>query len=148
MAYCDYDYYKNSYFGNLLKEEDFPRLSKRASDKIDFFTFGHLTITADGAIKYTWDSAREFHIEELPEHTQTKVKEACCALAEKIADFETANQTIRAAGGIGISSVSSGSESISFGGNSAMIGEAEAQRAYSAIVREYLSGTGLLYAGI
>lgn len=148
MAYCDFEYYKNSYFGNQIKEEDFPRLSKRASDKIDFFTFGHLAVASDGAIKYTWDSAREFHVEELAEGIQEKVKDATCALAEKIADIEKANQTIRDAGGVGISSVSSGSESISFSNNSAIISESETTKAYYYIVKEYLSGTGLLYAGI
>lgn len=147
MAYCDFEYYKNSYFGNQIKEEDFPRLAKRASDKIDFFTFGHLAVASDGAIKYTWDSAREFHVEELAEGIQEKVKDSTCALAEKIADIEAANKTIREAGGAGISSVSSGSESIHFG-NSAVISESEQQKALYAIVRDHLSGTGLLYAGI
>lgn len=147
MAYCDYDYYKSEYLGVVISESDFPRLAKRASDRIDFFTFGHLNVKADGTIQYTWEDAREFHIEELAENVQNKVKEACCALAEKISDIEAANKTIRDAGGAGISSVSSGSESISFG-NSAMISESEQQKALYAIVREYLSGTGLLYAGL
>ena len=34
MAYADYDFYLNTYFGNAVPEEDFPRLSDRASDYI------------------------------------------------------------------------------------------------------------------
>lgn len=148
MAYCDFEYYKNTYFGNLIKEIDFPRLAKRASDKIDAFTFGHLHITSEGIIKYTWENSREFNVEDISESVQNKVKDACCALAEKIADIEIANQTIRSAGGAGISSVSSGSESISFGNSVAVVSNSEIQKACYSIVREYLAGTGLLYAGI
>jgi len=144
MIYCDYDFYKNEYLGVVISESDFPRLAKRASDKIDFFTFNHLHVN-DGVIKYTWEDCREFHVEDLPERIQTKVKECCCALAEKLADLEVANETIRSAGGAGISSVSSGSESISFSANA--ISESEMNKACDVIVREYLTGTNLLYAG-
>ncbi len=38
--YADYDFYLNSYFGNAIAEEDFPRLSERASDYIRAATQG------------------------------------------------------------------------------------------------------------
>lgn len=145
MVFCDFEYYKTVYMGNLLTEADFPRLAKRASDKIDAMTFNHLHVK-DGIIKYTWEDCREFHIEDLSETVQEKVKDCCCAIAEKIGDLEKANETIRTAGGSGISSVSSGSESISF--SSSGISESEMQKVYMSIAREYLSGTGLLYAGL
>lgn len=47
MAYADYDFYLNSYFGNAISEEDFPRLSERASDYIRAATSG-LSDTVDG----------------------------------------------------------------------------------------------------
>ena len=40
MAYADYDFYLNSYFGNAVAMEDFPRLSERASDYIRAATQG------------------------------------------------------------------------------------------------------------
>lgn len=40
MAYVDYDFYLNAYFGNAVSEEDFPRLSERASDYIRAATQG------------------------------------------------------------------------------------------------------------
>lgn len=40
MAYCDYDFYLNHYFGNAIMETDFQRLSERASDYIRGATQG------------------------------------------------------------------------------------------------------------
>lgn len=127
---CDYEFYKNKYFGNVIAEHDFPRLCERASDKLDMLTFGRL---ADG----------------LPqdEKIAVKVQKAVCALAEKIADIESANATIRQSGGSVVSSVSSGSESISFKSDTS-ITEVEQDKICYAIARDYLSGTGLLYAGL
>ena len=47
MAYCDYDFYLNVYFGSDIAEEDFPRLAGRASDYIRAATRG-LSDTAEG----------------------------------------------------------------------------------------------------
>lgn len=38
--YADYDFYLNSYYGNAIAVEDFPRLSERASDYIRAATEG------------------------------------------------------------------------------------------------------------
>lgn len=38
--YADYDFYLNAYLGNAISEEDFPRLSERASDYIRASTEG------------------------------------------------------------------------------------------------------------
>lgn len=40
MAYCDYNFYRDAYFGDVIAEEDFPRLSERASDYIRAATQG------------------------------------------------------------------------------------------------------------
>lgn len=131
MLICDYGYYKNAYYGNLIAEEDFARLSKRASDKINAFTFWRIS-----------------DIGLLDLSVQEKVKDACCALAEKIHDIELSNKAVREVGGAGVSSVSSGSESISFGNASSVMNEVEVDKIYYSIVKEYLTGTGLLFAGI
>lgn len=49
MAYCDYDFYKNEYLGNVVAEVDFPRLAERASEKIDMLTFERIE-EVDGRI--------------------------------------------------------------------------------------------------
>ena len=42
MAYADYAYYTGTYYGTL-PEEDFSRLSRRASTYLDQATLGHIT---------------------------------------------------------------------------------------------------------
>lgn len=130
MAYCDYTFYKSEYLGNVITETDFPRLIERASEKLDALTFDRLT---DG----------------LPDDTRTakRIKKAVCALAEKIADFELADATLRNNGGLAVSSVSSGSESIHYASN-AVVSEKDQNKELYNTVREYLSDTGLLYAGL
>lgn len=115
MAYTDYEFYKNRYFGTIIPEADFPRISERASEEIDRLTNKRL---------------RKWVPED--EADAADVQKAVCALAESLYYSETlvsagmagiggitqADGTIR---GKVISSISSGSESRSFdtGGTSA-----------------------------
>lgn len=110
MAYADYKFYTES-FGNVVPETDFPRLAERASDFVDTMTFDRL-------------------VDGLPtnERSQKRIKKAICSLAEKMYQIELAekNATDAAVSGtstaIGsggsttgiVTSVSSGSESISY----------------------------------
>jgi len=68
MAYADYDFYLNTYFGNAVSEEDFPRLSERASDHVRAATRG-ISDTVDG-----WQ--------------MDAVKKASCAVADALLDEE------------------------------------------------------------
>ena len=43
MAYADYEYYKETYLGRLIPGDAFPRAIKKASQYIDYFTFGRIT---------------------------------------------------------------------------------------------------------
>ena len=111
MAYADYEFYTTSYFGSVVPETDFPRLAERASDFVDTMTFDRL-------------------VDGLPtdERSQKRIKKAVCSLAELMYQIELAekNATNAAVSGtstaIGsggsttgvITSVSSGSESISY----------------------------------
>lgn len=69
MAYADYEFYKTVYRGTL-SEEDFVRLSERASDYID------------GRTGYILKSAG------IPDELAERVQKACCAVAETIRDNE------------------------------------------------------------
>lgn len=108
MAYTDYEFYTTKYYGDTVPESEFPKYADRASDRIDMITFDRL---ADG----------------LPENDRanTKVQKAVCAVADalyqidqiKKASMETVGTVAREDGtvtGKAISSVSSGSESISY----------------------------------
>lgn len=110
MAYADYKFYTES-FGNVMPETEFPRLAERASDFIDAMTFDRL-------------------VDGLPtnERSQKRIKKAVCSLAELMYQIELAekNATNAAVSGTSIAigpggsttgivtSVSSGSESISY----------------------------------
>lgn len=69
MAYADYEFYTNVYYGDQISEEDFPRLSERASDYIRGVTNG----ISD---KVTGDNLEA-------------VKKAMCAIAEVIQSEST-----------------------------------------------------------
>lgn len=110
MAYVDYDFYTTSYFGSVVPQSDFPRVAERASDFVDTMTFDRL-------------------VGGLPsdERSQKRIKKAVCALVDKIYELDLAEKnSVAAADGntttVGnngsttgiITSVSSGSESISY----------------------------------
>ena len=63
--YADYTYYTEVY-GGAMPETDFDRLARRASAYLDGVTFGRIQA-------------------EMPEVILTKVKDACCAVADAYA---------------------------------------------------------------
>ena len=66
MAYADYEFYTNEYFGNSISADDFPRLSARASDYVYSYTQG------------LSDTVKDKDLE--------MVKKATCAVAEVLLD--------------------------------------------------------------
>lgn len=161
MAYVDYQFYTEKYYGDTVPESDFTKYAERASDRIDTITFDRL-------------------ISGLPddERAKTKVQKAVCAVADylyqidevKKASMSTVGTITMEDGtvtGKMVSSVSSGSESISYAtGSSSASGGAESIYGQAAvdkkvenvllyqIAAEYLSGVTdkkgicLLYAGL
>ncbi len=111
MAYADYEFYKTSFFGNVVPESDFMRFSERASDFIDLLTFDRLTDVLPG-----------------DERQQKRIKKAVCAAADILYRIDIAEQNASAAAATGtattlpgggtttgiVTSVSSGSESRSY----------------------------------
>ena len=110
MAYADYEFYTTSYFGSVVPEADFPRVAERASDFVDLMTSDRL-------------------VDGLPtnKRAQKRIKKAVCSLAELMYQIElaeknainqaSANVTDINVGNIStgvVTSVSSGSESISY----------------------------------
>lgn len=109
MAYADYIFYTES-FGNVVPETDFSRLAERASDFIDTMTFNRL-------------------VDGLPtnERSRKRIEKAVCSLTELMYQIELAEKnainqasasvTDTNVGGKStgvVTSVSSGSESISY----------------------------------
>ena len=137
MAYADYEYYKDTYLGNLITEADFPRLSLRASSFLDYYTQGKASKNAD----------------------LDALKMACCAVAEQYQAVDTAqslaSKSLTAAlsdssGELQSQTVGSWSKSYRSGGESAAqaaTAAASARSLLSAAAAQYLAGTGLLYRG-
>ena len=118
MAYADFTYYTNTYFGTAIAESDFPRLALRASAVIDRITFQRAVLEVTYA---------------------DKVKMAMCAVAEEIQTQEQSN------GADGIVSESQGQYSVSYGANSNRTKANEAK--FENAARLWLDGTFLMFAG-
>ncbi len=156
MGYVTYDYYKSIYGEDSMPETDFNRLAWEACRKVDTLTLNKL--------KFAYP---------VDEDSSEAVKRCVCELIEIAGQIEAASK--RASEGQGyimdesgalrgkvVSSVSSGSESISYTAKaeqSTEIDEAardpkKREELYRDKVREYLSlvpdsnGVNLLYAGI
>ena len=108
MAYTDYAFYTNEYYGDVVPETDFPKYADRASDRIDTITFDRL---ADG----------------LPSDSRAnkKVQKAVCSVAEALYQIDSVkNALLNNLGtvetedgkvtGKTVSSVTAGSESITY----------------------------------
>lgn len=103
--YADYDFYLNRYFGDVVSEEDFPRLSERASDYIRAATQG-ISDKVDG-----WQLEA--------------VKKASCAIADVLLDESVMTAGVFAGSGSAVSSEAVGSWSRSYKSPSISAAEVE-----------------------
>lgn len=157
MAYTDYEFYKNEFYGDTVPESNFLKYAERASDRIDQYTFDRL-------------------VDGLPENerAKTKVQKAVCAVADEMykvdqikkASMDTVGTIQKEDGTVvnkAVSSVSSGNESISYATGSNISGNVYAQASMDKkvenalllnVATEYLAGATndkgicLLYAGL
>lgn len=136
MAYANYEYYTSTYLGTAIKEDDFPRLSMRASSFLDYYTQGRAAQNAD----------------------LDALKMACCAIAEQYQYVDTAQSlaqkslttSLETDGELQSQTVGSWSKTYRSGGETAQQAATAAQTAQvslAAAARQYLDGTGLLYRG-
>lgn len=128
MAYADYDYYINEFYGTAIAEADFPWLALRASAMVDYYTNGKAR-TATG-------------------YDLTAVKNATCALAEVVQDENRLNTaTFTADRSSQVQSETVGSWSRSYGSVAATGTDLEmiSARRKDAVLL-YLGGTGMLQA--
>ena len=136
MAYADYEYYTTTYLGTAIKEDDFQRLSLRASSFLDYYTQGRAAQNSD----------------------LDALKMACCAVAEQYQSIDTAqalaqkslSASLESDGELQSQTVGSWSKTYRSGGDSAqqaLSSVQTAQAALGALAQQYLAGTGLLYRG-
>lgn len=134
MGYTTFEFYRDSYYGDSIGESLFPKWNDRASEKLEQLTYGNVNE----------DTLAEF---------DEKIQKATCALADLLyqIDFKTSHASDEKGGNV--KSMSSGGRSISFGTNETLVDKvlndkgAQNRLCYDTVC-EYLSGTGLLYAGI
>lgn len=138
--YADYAFYVGTFYGTSIPETDFPRLSTRASDFIDYYTRGRAAVVEDA-------------------DDVTLIKKACCALAEAMQIDEQkrniALQTMETAvadgyGELKSESVGSWSQSYTTAADymrDSSTGSTSKSAEYAGILTQYLVNTGLLYRG-
>ena len=134
MGYTTYEFYQNEYYGDSIEESLFPKWESRATDRLDELTYGNIT-------------------EDVLEEYSEKIQKATCALADLLYKIDYKTNHANDTNGGNVKSMSSGGQSISFGSNETLIDKvlndkvAQNRLCYDTVC-EYLSGTGLLYAGV
>ncbi len=134
MGYTTFEFYRDSYYGDSIDESLFLKWEDKASTKLDQLTYGRI----DEVVRTRFDE---------------QIQKAVCALADLLYKIDYKLSHANDEKGGNVKSMSSGGRSISFGTNETFIdkvlGDKTAQnRLCYETVCEYLSGTGLLYAGI
>lgn len=129
-----YEFYKNTYYGDAIEEPAFPKWLSKATDKLMYLTYGNITD----------ESISEY---------DTQIQKATCALMDLMFQIDSATKTATAKDDTNVKSKSSGGESITFGDSDTLVtkvlSDKSAQdRLMYDTISEYLSGTGLLYAGV
>lgn len=129
-----YEFYVNTYYGDAIGESAFPKWLSRATDKLMDLIYGNI-------------------IDDTYAEYETEIQKATCALMDLMYQIETATRTAMAKDETNVKSRSSGGESITYGDTDTLItkvlsDKAAQNRLMYDTVAEYLSGTGLLYAGV
>ena len=139
--YADYTFYTGTFYGTAITEADFPRLSSRASDFLDYYTRNKAKDATDTDVV-------------------TALSKACCAIAEQM-QVDEQNKALAAkamsaalagtTGEVKSETVGSWSASYTTAGDYAAKSAADALKdannTYAAIAFQYLAHTGLLYRG-
>lgn len=128
MAYVDYDYYVNEFYGTAVEEDAFLPLAVRGSHLVDYYTTGRAQAARGEAM--------------------TAVKNAVCAFAEVLQDEDRLTAATFAADRTAqVKSETVGGWSRSYGSGAATAADLQllAQRKREA-ARMYLGSTGLLKA--
>lgn len=129
-----YEFYVNTYYGDAIGESAFPKWLSRATDKLMDLTYGNIA-------------------EERYAQYDIQIQKAACALMDLMYQLDAATKTATAKDETNVKSKSSGGESITYGDTDTLItkvlsDKAAQNRLMYDTVAEYLSGTGLLYAGV
>ncbi len=133
-AFTTFAFYTSTYYGDSVVESLFPKYLEKATDKLNYLTFGN--ITDDTLATYA-----------------AQVSKATCALIDVLFKIDQAISNAVSTDGSNIKSMSSGNRSVTFGDNSTVYDKAMASKdaqlsLMNDAISEYLSDTGLMYAGV
>lgn len=134
MAITTYEFYINTFYGDVISERDFPKWASKAEDDLMYITNGRIN-----EVEYV-----SYIIQ---------IQKAVCALAELDFKFDEAMKSADGDSYGAIRSISSGGESVSFDAQANVItnalGDKNAQEKLKFdTVRPYLYNTGLLFQGL
>ena len=124
MAYIDYEFYTDDFYGETVAPEDFARLAEEASATIDYLTFDR----ADAIVEAGDET--DFIL---------RIRKATCAVMDVL-------QNIATAGGDGVLSESVSSHRVVYNRNSES--QQGRDRRCSLAAKKFLSRTGLMYRGV
>lgn len=145
MGYTTLKFYQQTYYGDILTEQTFPKWNVRAADTLNWITRGQLK----GHIEITEDEVSS----DFDPDVTAAIQMAACAVADKLFAIDAAGRTANSQEEGNIKSKSSGNESVSYAASETDITKAVADPKvkkmllYSA-ASEYITGTGLLYWGM
>ena len=133
-AFTTFAFYTSTYYGDSVVESLFSKYLEKATDKLNYLTFGN--ITDDTLTTYS-----------------TQVSKATCALIDTLYGIDQSIKNATSTEGSNIKSMSSGGRSVTFGDNSTTFDKAMASTSDQialmvATIEPYLAGTGLMYAGV
>lgn len=132
-ALTTYDFYTKEYFGDSIDKSSFDKWLSRAAEKMNYLTYGNIT-------------------EEALELYSLQIQKATCALIDVMYQIEKETVRVNSNDETNVKSKSSGGESITFGSKETLVTKVLSDKKAQAklmqdTISEYLSGTGLLYAG-
>ena len=133
-AFTTFAFYTGTYYGDSVDESLFPKYLAKATDKLNYLTFGN--ITEDTLTTYS-----------------SQVSKATCALIDTLYGIDQSIKNATSTEGSNVKSMSSGGRSVTFGDNSttfdkAMSSTADQISLMVSSIEPYLSETGLMYAGV
>ena len=123
---ADYEFYRETYYGDQLTAENYPKYASRADSYLDELTMG----------RYACD--------RLPTETVEAVKMAECAIADLCLNLEQAQLQSDAAWKVQGEKV--GNHTVTYRNNAEIVQQTEQQ--IRKVATRYLARYGLLYKGV
>lgn len=133
MAITNYDFYKNTYYGDSVAESSFPKWESKAEQKLNYLCGGRID-------------------DEVIAEFGEKLQYAVCEIMDILYRVDLMEKNPNDTNNASVKSMSSGGQSVSFNNNetefdAAISSRKDQDRMILDRISEYLFDTGLLYKG-